>query len=673
MALRLSNNAEENLKLLRQPPAKLGPYSVQIPGSEVEGRSAVYRHWRFRDSPLLSTLEPSTRTGHDVFQNTAKKNPNKNCLGERSWDGAKQTWGQYTWQSYAQVAERRRNFGVGIVELHKQIGITGAQYGVGLWCQNRPEWQITDLGCMSQSLFTVSIYDTLGPETTEYIINHATLACVVTSLPHIPTLLKLAPRLPTLKMIICMDPLDDGDKPGNSKGELLNTLAKDLGITIHAMSDVEALGAKAPIPFNPPKPEDTITINYTSGTTGNPKGVVLTHANAVAASSIGRLITDGNSSDVVISYLPLAHIYERVTEQGALACGSAIGYFHGDILGLVDDMKLLKPTGFISVPRLYNRFGAAIRAQALEAPGLKGALGRRAISTKLASLSLPEGERTNKHMIYDTIFTPKLRAAFGLDRARSMLSGSAPIDPTLHQFLRAAFGSEFRQGYGLTETYAVGTVQEADDFSTGNCGGVTAATEVCLMSVPDMEYLVTDKPNPRGELLMRSTTMFKEYYRNAAETEKAMTKDGWFRTGDIAEVDSRGRVKIVDRVKNVLKLAQGEYVSPERLENVYLANTGLLSQGFVHGDSHQAFLVSVFGVDPVTFAPFASKVLKKEIDPTDLAAVKAAAEDDRVKKAVLDELDRIGKVSKFNSYERVRKVHLEIEPFTIENELLTPT
>lgn len=527
---------------------------------------------------------------------------------------------------------------------------------------------------MSQGLFTVSIYDTLGPDTTEYIINHATLACVVTSLPHIPTLLKLAPRLPTLKMIVCLDPLDNNDKPGNSKGAILNTIAAELGIKIICLSEVEALGASRPtVPFRSPTPEDTITINYTSGTTGNPKGVVLTHGNAVAAASMGRIVTDGSSSDVLISYLPLAHIYERVTEQGALACGSAIGYFRGDILGLVDDMKLLKPTGFISVPRLYNRFGAAIRSQALEAPGIKGALGRRAIATKLASLQLPEGQQTNKHFLYDRIFTPKLRAAFGLERARSMVSGSAPLDPTLHQFIRAAFGNEFKQGYGLTETYAMGLVQASDDFSTGNCGGVTAATEVCLMSVPDMDYLATDKPNPRGELLMRSTSLFKGYYRNEAETAKAMTEDGWFRTGDIAEVDSRGRFKIIDRVKNVLKLSQGEYVSPERLENVYLANTGLLSQGFVHGDSTQAFLVSVFGVDPVAFAPFASKILKKTIDSTDLVAVKAAAEDERVKKAVLAELDRIGKLSKFNSYERVRKVHLDIEPFTIENELLTPT
>lgn len=132
-------------------------------------------------------------------------------------------------------------------------------------------------------------------------------------------------------------------------------------------------------------------------------------------------------------------------------------------------------------------------------------------------------------------------------------------------------------------------------------------------------------------------------------------------------------MRIVDRVKNVLKLAHGEYVSPERLENVYLANTSLLTMAYVHGDSHQASLVAVLGVDPATFAPFASGILKRTIEPTDLASVRAAANDPKVKQAVLKELDNIGRRNKFNGYEKVRAVHLEIDPFTIDNELLTPT
>ena len=526
---------------------------------------------------------------------------------------------------------------------------------------------------MSQSLFTVSIYDTLGPETTEYIINHATLRTVVTSLPHVTTLLKLAPRIPTLKIIICLDPLYAGEQPGNSKLDILNAMAADAGISIHYMGDVEALGAASNIPMNPPRPEDIITINYTSGTTGNPKGVVLTHANSVAATSTARVTSETNSSDVLISYLPLAHIYERLAEHGQLSAAAAIGYFHGDILELVDDMKILRPTGFISVPRLYNRFGSAIKAQTVDAEGVKGALARRVINGKLAAMKLPAGKATNKHWFYDRWYTPKLTSALGLQRCKGMVSGSAPIDPTLQSFLRAAFGNNFIQGYGLTETYAVSLAQLEGDFSTGNCGGLAVSMEGCLQSVPDMDYLVTDSPNPRGELLLRGNARFREYYRNPEETKKSIDEDGWFSTGDIAEIDSMGRIKIIDRRKNVLKLAQGEYISPERIENVYLANCNLLTQGFVHGDSTQAFLVSIFGVDPATFAPFCSSILKKTIDPTDFAAIKAAAQDNRVRKALVKELDKIGKKNKFNNWEKVRAVHLELEPFTIANELLTPT
>lgn len=530
-----------------------------------------------------------------------------------------------------------------------------------------------DLGCLSQSLYTVSIYDTLGPDATEYIINHAKLVCVATSLPHVPTLLKLAPRIPTLKMIICLDPLDNGDKPGHSKLAILNAIASEAGITIHAMADVEKLGEDSKRPMKPPAPDDIVTINYTSGTTGNPKGVVLTHTNAIAAASTSRVVGNATSSDVIISYLPLAHIYERVSEHGAFFTGVAIGYFRGDILGLVDDMKVLRPTGFISVPRLYNRFGAAIKAAAVDAPGFKGSLGRHVINTKMANMRLGPGKAYNTHALYDRFWTPKVRSAFGLERCRRMVSGSAPLDPTLHEFLRAGFGNEIVQGYGLTETYAVGTCQLPDDFSTGNCGGMGPCSEAILESVPDMDYLVTDGPNPRGELLLRGPTVFREYYKSPEETAKAKTEDGWFRTGDIAEIDALGRVRIIDRRKNVLKLAQGEYISPERIENVYLANSNLFTQCYVHGDSTQAFLVGVFGIDPVTFAPFASGIVKKEISAADVASLQAAMRDAKVLKAVVAQLDKIGKKSKFNNYERVRAVHLEIDPFTIDNELLTPT
>ena len=519
----------------------------------------------------------------------------------------------------------------------------------------------------------MSLYETLGPETTEYIINHAGLTCIVCSVNHVPTLLKLAPRAPSLKLIISLDPLDANEPAGASKLSLLNASAAPLGIQVFSMTDVETLGANSGRPMQPPKREDTVTINYTSGTTGDPKGVLITHANAVAGISAARANNSIRADDVHISYLPLAHIYGRMADQTALAEGAAIGYFHGDITALVEDMKILRPTCLFSVPRLYNRINSAVQAATIKADGVKGALSRRVIETKKANMRLGPGKAHNTHLLYDRIWTPKVLKGVGLQRARTMVSGSAQLDPDVQVFLRAAFGNSFVQGFGLTETYAVGTVQFKDDFTTGNIGPPCASVELCIESVPDYEYTVEDKPNPRGELLMRGPIVFKEYFKNPEETAKAIELDGWFHTGDIVEVDSMGRFKIIDRKKNVLKLAQGEYISPERIENVYMGSTNLIAMAFVHGDPKESNLVAVFGVDPVHFAPYAGKILKKQVDAADKAELKVAANDPRVKGAFLKLLDQIGKSHKFNKFEMVKNCHFDIEPFTIENELLTPT
>ncbi|KAB2579649.1 putative amp-binding enzyme protein [Lasiodiplodia theobromae] len=652
-------------------PPNRQPHSVPVPGTATENRTGTYRHWRFVDRPL-ETLDETVQTLHDAFEQSANNNPGSRCLGHRPYDPVTKTYGAYVWEDYATVQTRRRNFGAGLVKLFEEAGVSPVRgTGIGLWCQNRPEWQITDLAAMSQGMYTVSIYDTLGPDTTEYIINHAELPCVATSLNHIASLLKLKPRLPTLKVIICLDPLDAGERPGESKGDLLNAIAADLGVRIFYLRDVEALGEQNPRAYNPPTPDDIITINYTSGTTGNPKGVVLTHRNAMGATSSSMTITNQTGNDVMCSFLPLAHIFERVGEHAALWGGCAIGYFHGNIQELVDDLKLLRPTVFSGVPRLYNRFGGAVKAATVQAPGVRGALSRHVVSTKLAALQGPNP--TTQHFFYDRIWSKKAAAALGLDRTKTMVTGSAPIDPSLQDFLRVVCANDFVQGYGLTETYAASVAQLSGDHSSGNCGAATPSTEFCLESVPDMEYLVTDTPRPRGEILLRGPTRFREYFRNPEETAKTIDEDGWFHTGDIGEIDELGRLKIIDRRKNVLKLAQGEYISPERIENVYLASCNWLATAYVHGDSHQACLVGLFGIQPDQFATFAGKVLGKSIGQTDVAALKEAAENPKVRAAALKELDKAGKKAKFNSYEKVKAIRLLIDPFTIENELLTPT
>lgn len=616
--------------------------------------------------------------------------PNNRCFGFRPYDPVKKEWGLYQWETYSQVRERKNNIGKGLVELHAKAGVTGSQFGVGLWCQNRPEWQITgesssiispphapltqppDLGCQSQSLFTVSIYDTLGPDTTEYILNHSSLTTVVASLNHIPTLLKLKPRCPSLKYIVSLDPVDAGELPGFSKKDLLNGIAAGSGVEVVSFAELEALGAASSLTVRPPKPDDIITINYTSGTTGAPKGVVLTQRNALAASSAGMIVTAQTSDNAMVSYLPLAHIYERVNEQTGLAAGTRIGFFHGNVLEVVEDMKILKPTSFTSVPRLYNRFGSSIRAATLEAPGFRGTLSKHVVDTKLANLAHPTSP-TAKHWLWDRIWSKKVVTALGLEKVQFMVSGSAPLDPSLHQFLRAVTGVHFIQGYGLTESYAVSLVGLDGDLDTGHCGPPAPCVEACIADVPDMDYLSTDKPFPRGELLLRGPSIFREYFKNADETNKSMTEDGWFRTGDVVTIDHLGRFKVIDRKKNVLKLAQGEYVSPERIENVYLANCPWIQAAYVHGDSTQAYLVMIGSILPDMFATFAGKVLGQPIDPADATALEAACTSPKVQAAALKELDKVGKQAKMNNYERVRNLRLMVDPFTIENELLTPT
>jgi long-chain acyl-CoA synthetase len=528
---------------------------------------------------------------------------------------------------------------------------------------------------MSQGLFTVSLYDSLGADATQYIINHAGLHCVVTSLMHVPALLKLKPKCPTLKFVICLDSLYAGEQPLMSKNELLQQFAEDFGVGLYHISDVEALGIKNPRPFNPPTPDSVVTINYTSGTTGNPKGVVLTHKNAVAGASCAMAMMELTNQEVACSFLPLAHIFQRVGEHLALWAGGSIGYFHGNTQELVEDMVLLRPTAFSGVPRLFNKFGSKITEATLGSPRpITAALSRRALATKLERQKDPNPARaTNKHAIWDRLWSRKVSANLGLDRCHTVITGSAPIDPKLHQFLRACLANNFAQGYGLTETYAIALCQSEGDMSVGNCGAVAPATELCLKDVPDMGYLSSDSPQPRGELMVRGNTLFREYWRNPEGTAEVVDADGWFSTGDIATVDSLGRFAIIDRRKQLLKLAQGEYISPERIENLFLGTAGWLGTAFVHGDSDKSSLVGLFGVDPESFAPWASKVLKKTIDQKDYAAIKQACADPKIRAAATKELAEIAKKNRLMKYEYCRALYLYLEPFTEANGLLTPT
>ena len=513
---------------------------------------------------------------------------------------------------------------------------------LGIFAKNRPEWVIADLAAQSFKLVTVALYDTLGPESAEYIINHTQMPVIISSLEHIPSLIRLKSRAPSLKYIISVDPLaEEEGLPGMRKIDLLNSWAVEAGVEILSFAQVQELGKANLQVHTPPNASTVATINYTSGTTGMPKGALLTHANFVAGLTTPFSLARQVPGDVYISYLPLAHIFDRISVSTALASGTAIGFFHGDFLTLLEDIQMLRPTVMCSVPRILTRISATMQAATINAPGVKGRISRKAYAAKLAKM---EAGGDSTHPLWDIVWSRKIKAALG-GRIRLIITGSAPIPNDSLQFLRAALACQISDGYGLTETVACATISLVGDCSAGHVGPPVPCCEIRVKDVPDMGYRSTDKPNPRGELLIRGPHVFQGYFKDEAKTKEALDSNGWFSSGDVCEIDQYGRCYIIDRVKSFLKLSQGEYVSPGRIESDYGAND-LIGQIFIHGDSLESYLVAIIGPNPDSFAPWVSNLLDKKLAPTDIEGLNTVAKDPKVRLAFMQILDKISKEKK---------------------------
>lgn len=369
----------------------------------------------------------------------------------------------------------------------------------------------------------------------------------------------------------------------------------------------------------------------------------------------------------MISYLPLAHIYGRFLEACMFRRGARIGYFGGDVTKLVEDAQILQPTLFPGVPRVFNRIAAQIQFQ-VDGPGLKGKLLRTAVNAKIAN---HDEDASVTHAVWDRIVFKKVQAILG-GKVKSMVSGSAPIRPEVIRLLRVCFACDFREGYGQTENTGCCLMMMPNDKSLGSCGAPQPGCEVRLKDVPELGYRSTDKPWPRGELLSRGQTTFPGYYKDPEKTKETIDEEGWLHSGDVAAFDDLGRFRIIDRVKNLVKLAQGEYVAIENVEQT-LSSNKFTAQTWLYGDSFQAHLVAVAVIDPETFAPLASSIAGKQYTPADLKGLEEACHNEKVIKAVLDEYTKIARQRKLAGFEYIKNVKLRVEPFTVENGLITPT
>ncbi|ANB14573.1 medium-chain fatty acid-CoA ligase FAA2 [Sugiyamaella lignohabitans] len=655
------------------------PQALPVPGTKQPGYSEIYRNQCSPDK-VISGYHPSVKTFYDAFLTVATTYPKRDCIADREYDQKLKKWGNYKWLSFEETAKRRTKIAAGLVHaVRKATGFDPAdkKYIVSVYAPNCVNWILTDLACQTQSLPTVCLYDTLGPHTSEYILNLCESPIVVCSLANVPRILSLKHKLPHVKVIVSTNSFESVpgqfEPAGQSKKELLNVWANDQGVALYSLNEIEALGADFPIADRPPKPEDIYAINFTSGTTGNPKGAILTHANVVAAIAMGRHCLGKNFKPdqvaTVYSFLPLAHIYERIAMCIIMSLGHRQAYPHGPVTEIFEDIQILKPTNVNMVPRVLNRVAAALRASTIEAPGLAGAISRKAHEAKLNHLY---ATGSPNHPIWDFLWSRKIRKKLGFDNLNSLVSGSAPLSKATVEFLKVALAAELLQGYGLTESMSGISVSQPEEPLAGSCGAVAPTTELRFRDVPELGYTANDKPFPRGEIMLRGPQMFTGYYKNNEKTLEAFDEDGWFHTGDVGTVDKLGRIFIIDRVKNFFKLSQGEYVAAEKIENTYLANSSLITQIFVHGDSTESYLVAIAGINPDSYATLANKVLHKRIRPTDLAALAATYDVPEVKAAFIKALN--GSTGNLlQGFEKIKNVLLRFEPLTPENDTLTPT
>jgi len=640
-------------------------YAVPISTTEPEGETPIYRYPKYKDE-LVKTIhgDESVKTMKDAFLAAFKKFAKYNFHGTRV-KRADGTFGEYKWKTYEEVSRIVHNIGYAIHHLNLSPPIKEYQdiefRPIAVYSKNREEWCQLEYASSLFGYCLVPLYDTLGPEAVQYICNQTNLPTVFCANVYVQKLvdLKKNGKLQGITSIVSFD-----DYPEEQKG-----LCESVGIKLYSWKELQEIGEKVTVKpdYADVKPNDLYTICYTSGTTGDPKGAMITHLNMVSAIAGVAAIPDYalSTNDVHLSFLPLAHIMERIVSAYAVTQGVSIGFYNGDILKLRDDLQTLRPTILVMVPRLLNRMYALFWENINKTTGLKRKLIDIAIKTKLENLQKYDAYT---HGIYDRLIFNKMKAVFG-GRVRWMLTGSAPIDPAVMDFLRIAACCRIIGGYGQTESIAASFVCRLEDHTKGLAGGVLPSFEFKLEDVPELNYTSKyvneqGERRPRGEICMRGYSIFAGYYKNPEKTAEAIDKDGWLHSGDIGELLPNGGIKIIDRKKNIFKLSQGEYVAPEKVENI-MALSKYVAEPFVHGDSLQNYVVGIVFPQETAIKQLAQDL---GIEGT----FEELCKNEKIIEQVLADITKVCKEKGLNSFEIIKKLHLIPYSFATKD-LVTPS
>ncbi|KAE8657278.1 Long chain acyl-CoA synthetase 4 [Hibiscus syriacus] len=594
---------------------------------------------------------PGMESCWDIFQMSVDKYPDNPMVGRRQNLNGKA--GEYEWQTYKEVYDT-------VMKLGNSIRSCGVEKGgkCGIYGANCPEWIISMEACNAHGLYCVPLYDTLGSGAVEFIICHAEVSIAFVEEKKINELLKTFPKASEyLRTIVSF-----GTVTPEQKAE-----AEKHGLAIYPWEEFLKLGENKNFDLPEKTQSDICTIMYTSGTTGDPKGVLISNCSIVTLIAGVKLLLETvneelTEKDVYLSYLPLAHIFDRVIEEFFISRGAAIGFWRGDVKLLVEDIGELKPTIFCAVPRVLDRIHSGL-VQKISG----GSLMRRKLFNVAYSYKFGKMKKGSKHedasSICDKVVFNKVKKGLG-GNVRLILSGAAPLSSHVEEFLRVVACCHVLQGYGLTETCAGTFVSLPNELSMlGTVGPPVPNVDIHLESVPEMGYDALAS-TPRGEICIRGDTLFSGYYKREDLTNEVLI-DGWFHTGDIGEWQPNGSMKIIDRKKNIFKLSQGEYVAVENLENIY-GLSSVTDSIWIYGNSFESFLVAVVNPNKRALETWAAEnAVSGDFD--------SICQNPKARQYIFEELTEIAKEKKLKGFEFVKAVHLDPVPFDMERDLLTPT
>lgn len=542
-------------------------------------------------------------------------------------------WQEYNWKKYFEMSEA---IGLGL----KDLGIQ-TQDKVAIYSNTRYEWCVADLAIIGIQAVAVPIYQTVTAEDLEYILNNSEAKIVIIENHNLLKNWNLVKeRCPLVEKVILFDGAVQENENQISWSEV-----SELGTIRKSRSEQEyvELCQKA-------KVDDMITLIYTSGTTGLPKGVTLTHRQAVSEVGEAFPYAGANSSDISLSFLPYAHILGRVEHWGQLYIGYTLA-FAESIEKMKANLAEVKPTILVSVPRIFEKIYSGIHAQVDSNPASSKVfhwaikVGLKVGEYKLRREALPF-PLLAEHLLAKKLALSKVKDAFG-GRLRFAISGGAPMAKDIALFFHAC-DVLVLEGYGLTETTAAVCVNTPFDYQFGSVG----------KPIGDVQIKIAED----GEILIKSDKVMKEYYKNPEATAETI-KDGWFYTGDIGELTSSGDLKITDRKKDLIKTGGGKYVAPQRLESL-LKNHTFISHALIHGDQKK-YIVALLTLDKPSILQMAKDRNIQYDDYASLTQNPLILE--HVRKAIAETNSHLA------SFETIKRFTILKSEFTIESGELTPS